>query len=62
MIMLQLYLHTDQIIVTVVTDERPATVARAVSSGVRAGVTHKVAVSLGEERRSEDTCRGQTDC
>lgn len=59
--MLQLDLHTDQIIVAVVTDERPAAVARAVSTGVRAGVTHEVAVSLGEERRSEDTCWGQTD-
>lgn len=45
--MLQLDLHTDQIIVTVVTDERPAAaVARAVSSGVRAGIAHEVAVSL----------------
>lgn len=44
---------------TVVTYERPAAVARAVPSGVGAGVTHKVAVSLGEECRSKDTCWGQ---
>lgn len=59
--MVQLDLHTNQIIVTVVTDERPAAVARAVSSGVGAGVAHQVAVSLGEERRGKDACWGQTD-
>lgn len=61
MIILQLDLHTHQIVVTVVTDERPAAVARAVSSGVGAGVAHKVAISFGEERRSEDTCWGHAE-
>lgn len=45
---LQLDLDTNQIIVTVVTDERPAAVARAVSSGESAGITHQVPVGLGE--------------
>lgn len=58
--MLRLDRHTDQIVVTVVTDEGPAAVAAAaVASGVGAGVAHQVAVSLGEERRGEDACWGR---
>lgn len=43
------------------TDERPAAVARAVSSGESAGITHQVPVGLGEQRRGKDACWGQSD-
>lgn len=58
--MSQLDVHTDQIVVTVATDKRPAAVARAVSTGISAGIAHQVSISLGEQRRGEDACWGQS--
>lgn len=57
----QLDVNTDQIIVTVATDKRPTAVARAVSTGISAGIAHQASISLGEQRRGEDTCWGQSD-
>lgn len=53
--------ETDQIIVAVVTDKRPAAVACAVSSGgICAGITHQISISLGEQRGGKDPCQGQS--
>lgn len=52
---------TDQIIVAVVTDKRPAAVACAVSSsGIGAGIAHQISISLGEQRGGKDPCQGQS--
>lgn len=48
---------TDQIVVAVVADERPAAVTRAVpSSGVSAGITHQISIRLGKQRGGKHTC------
>lgn len=48
---------TDQIVVAVVADERPAAVTCAVSSsGVGAGVADQISIRLGEQRGGKHTC------
>lgn len=49
---------TNQIIVTVVTDEWPDGCGVG-SSGISAGITHQTSVSLGEQCGGEDTCQSQ---
>ena len=52
----------DQIVVTVVADERCAAVAQGVlSTGVGAAFAHQVPISLGEQRGGKHTCHSQVE-